>query len=480
MGFFKYPYTDLNELNLDWVIAKIKYIEQASHIIYDNTGSGLVANNVQDAIDEIVNMISSQGVTTWNGRSGIVLPEAHDYKAAQVDYVNTNSGLTATDVQAAVDEVQSEIAALPITFVESFNARTGSVTPNTGDYNAGQITYDNTVSGLTATDTQAAIDELAAAPGGVTSFNTRTGAVIPLSGDYHAEDIYYDNTTSGMTATDTQAAIDELDDRLDNFSVAASQVGYDNSVSGLTATNAQDAIDEIANDVLSSGVASFNGRTGAVNSQSGDYDLTDLGDVVITSPTNDQVLKYDSITQKWVNGAGGGGGGGTAASTSYDNTSSGLTAANVQDAIDEVVTDLTGKYAWVEEHVISESTTDTRSQKYFNAATALVNYLATLANDEFVNLTYMTVAGSGYYPMFTDRKYTNADSSVTRIPFNNESASNRYEFTRIGISSTTISNCERIQVRMENPGPVLTITDLSSASSSSVIEIHLQKYKKIY
>lgn len=39
-----------------------------------------------------------------------------------------------------------------------------------------------------------------------------------------------------------------------------------------------------------------------------DYDLTELKDVTITSPTTNQVLKYDGT--KWVNGSGGGGGGG--------------------------------------------------------------------------------------------------------------------------------------------------------------------------
>ncbi len=38
-------------------------------------------------------------------------------------------------------------------------------------------------------------------------------------------------------------------------------------------------------------------------------DLTDLGDVNIASPSDDQVLKYDATSGKWVNGAGGGGGG---------------------------------------------------------------------------------------------------------------------------------------------------------------------------
>lgn len=49
---------------------------------------------------------------------------------------------------------------------------------------------------------------------GVTSFNGRSGAVVPTAGDYVASDIDYDNTTSGLTSTDAQTAIDELADSL--------------------------------------------------------------------------------------------------------------------------------------------------------------------------------------------------------------------------------------------------------------------------
>ena len=59
---------------------------------------------------------------------------------------------------------------------------------------ADEVNYDNTSSGLTATDVQAAIDELA--QGG--------------SGTVEADDVAYSNTASGLTATDVQAAIDEL------------------------------------------------------------------------------------------------------------------------------------------------------------------------------------------------------------------------------------------------------------------------------
>lgn len=60
----------------------------------------------------------------------------------------------------------------PAQGVTSFNSRTGAVVPTAGDYVAGDIDYDNTGSGLTATDVQSAIDELASAPGGTVDYST--------------------------------------------------------------------------------------------------------------------------------------------------------------------------------------------------------------------------------------------------------------------------------------------------------------------
>ena len=44
-------------------------------------------------------------VTSVYGRTGVVVAATSDYDAIQVDYDNTASGLTATEVQAAVDEL---------------------------------------------------------------------------------------------------------------------------------------------------------------------------------------------------------------------------------------------------------------------------------------------------------------------------------------------------------------------------------------
>lgn len=59
----------------------------AAGISYDNTGSGLTASNVQDAIDEVVGDIPT------------------GFAASAISYDNTGSGLTAADVQDAIDEL---------------------------------------------------------------------------------------------------------------------------------------------------------------------------------------------------------------------------------------------------------------------------------------------------------------------------------------------------------------------------------------
>jgi hypothetical protein len=52
-------------------------------------------------------------------------------------------------------------------------------------------------------------------------------------------------------------------------------------------------------DLNTDAVTSVFGRTGVIVATEGDYNLTQLGDVTLTSPTNGQVLKYNGTT--WVN-----------------------------------------------------------------------------------------------------------------------------------------------------------------------------------
>lgn len=97
-----------------------------------------------------------------------------------------------------------------------------------------------------------------------------------------------------------------------DITLDSSDIDYDNTGSGLTATDVQEAIDELA--------------------QGGG------GTTVIANPVGSAT---DTLTKLQVESTiysvSGGGSGGSAASVTYDHTTSGLTATNVQDAIDEVV-----------------------------------------------------------------------------------------------------------------------------------------------
>ena len=118
----------------------------------------------------------------------------------------------------------------------------------TGNYGAGD-TF--TVDGASVTATSCNGQSL---PAGAFVINQSVmailnGAVLTVlaggSSVSDASDVDYDNTVSGLTATNVQDAIDEVYGDIPT-SFDADDVTYDNTGSGLTATNVQDAIDEIA------------------------------------------------------------------------------------------------------------------------------------------------------------------------------------------------------------------------------------------
>jgi hypothetical protein len=55
---------------------------------------------------------NTDSVASVFGRAGTVVAQASDYDANQIDYDNTTSGLTATDTQAAIDEVEGRVDTL--------------------------------------------------------------------------------------------------------------------------------------------------------------------------------------------------------------------------------------------------------------------------------------------------------------------------------------------------------------------------------
>lgn len=85
---------------------------------------------------------------------------------------------------------------------------------------------------------------------------------------YDAEEIIYDNTTSGLSATDVKSAIDELS--ANQSTPDAEDVQYDNTNSGLTATDAQAAIDELADEKADIASPAFTGTPTAPTPTAGD------------------------------------------------------------------------------------------------------------------------------------------------------------------------------------------------------------------
>ncbi|WP_175416256.1 tail fiber domain-containing protein [Aggregatimonas sangjinii] len=237
--------------------------QQADEVPYDNSVSGLTATNAQEAIDELVGSgvvdadadpanelqdisLSGTDLSISEGStidlSAIIPPGGtDDQNAAEVSFDNTTSGLVATNAQAAIDELATSGLVDTDDQDLSLSGTTSQITDGTGvdlspiippggtdSQNAAEVPFNNTTSGLVATNAQAAIDELATSglvdtddqdlslSGTTLQITDGTGVdlspIIPPGGtdDQNAGEVPFDNTTSGLVATNTQAAIDEL------------------------------------------------------------------------------------------------------------------------------------------------------------------------------------------------------------------------------------------------------------------------------
>lgn len=78
---------------------QINFIASAGNITYDNSTSGLNANNVQSAIDEIKGMLFS----------GVYDDLSNKPSAGNIPFDNASSGLNASDVQTAINRLKEMI-----------------------------------------------------------------------------------------------------------------------------------------------------------------------------------------------------------------------------------------------------------------------------------------------------------------------------------------------------------------------------------
>lgn len=163
-----------------------------------------------DGTDDIQDATATQkGLMTIAYASkleGIEPNAKDDQNASEVPFNNTTSGLTATDAQAAIDEVEGRVDTLE---GSSHAALTLGGAPNdTTDDTLDLVGQSLTVNLATGTTDGA----MSAAD------KSKLDGVEPnAKDDQNAAEVPYSNTTSGLVATDAQAAIDELDTRIDNI-----------------------------------------------------------------------------------------------------------------------------------------------------------------------------------------------------------------------------------------------------------------------
>lgn len=169
--------------------------QTAAEVPYTNTTSGLSATDVQNAIDEVVSIID-------------MVANTDDQTAAEVPYDNSTSGLAATDVQDAIDELKDDITAAASGTGSSSALATEILADTPTAYwkcsEASGSLADSSGNGFTLNTLTGTIDyqTVELIPGDATKFThfrTAAGAqitgtlglTVPLTGDYSIEGILY-------------------------------------------------------------------------------------------------------------------------------------------------------------------------------------------------------------------------------------------------------------------------------------------------
>lgn len=290
--------------------------QTAADITYDNTASGLDATNVKTALDEVVVDLqaiasgASDGVaesgTFTSGTELLTINVASPGSSFNVDLssIDLMPSFSGWDTDVS-DDFDGNYTSLDFTGTTGLSD--GIDNEGTDDQTASEVNYDNSISGLSATNVGSAINELTVNLSNVDQSETnelQTAAEVPFT-----------NTTSGLVATDVQAAIDEIEARVDandakvtntdnqtlsftspNISISngntvdlsplqdgigtddqtAAEVSYDNSTSTLEASTVQIAIDVLKNqiDAVSSATSDGVATAGALDTGNEEIDIT--------------------------------------------------------------------------------------------------------------------------------------------------------------------------------------------------------------
>ncbi|KAG1647778.1 Collagen alpha-2(I) chain [Nymphon striatum] len=243
--------------------------------IYVNTNTGTIyfwdgdSWELTSSDDQQLQNFTFDSGTIENGNTVTADLSALDQTAIDVDYDNTISGLTATDVQAAIDEI---------------NAASGTVA--LVDNTDGTYTFTNAAGG-TVTITDTSISTLSTPVNGIYTYTDESGATQTI--DTNASAIPYDNATSGLTATNVQTAIDEI-----NAAAGTDESGATQSID----VNDPDAI--IGNEVVNGTDATLT-RSGA--GTTGDpYTLDVSADGITNAEIADNAIQLENISDGTASG----------------------------------------------------------------------------------------------------------------------------------------------------------------------------------
>lgn len=167
----------------------------------------------------------------WNGAMNAIDSAIAALQTAESGTAASLSAL-ANSVTALSNTVSQQTTAIE-TVTQSVNQLAGNVTTINGNINTINSLIGNGEPTTTDKTIIGAINEI--------------NAKIPEGGTVEADDVSFDNTGSGLVATNVQAAIVEVNGKIPSISTPdAEDVDYDNTTSGLQATNVQAAIDELA------------------------------------------------------------------------------------------------------------------------------------------------------------------------------------------------------------------------------------------
>ncbi|RMB56094.1 hypothetical protein EAX61_15835, partial [Dokdonia sinensis] len=443
---------------------------------YDNAVSGLTATNVQDAIDEI------------NASAGTVslVPGANDGEFIFTDASGATTLISDTSISTIVDNGDGTY---------TYTDETGATT--TIDTNALSNPYDNTVSMLTATNVQDAIDEI----------NASAGTVSLVPGANDGEFIFTD--ASGATTLISDTSISTLVDNGDGTYTYTDETGatttidtnalsnpYDNTVSMLTATNVQDAIDEI------------NASAGTVSLVPGAND----GEFIFTDASGATTLISDTSISTLVDN-----GDGTytytdetgatttidtnALSNPYDNTVSMLTATNVQDAIDEInasagtvslvpgandgefiFTDASGATTLISDTSISTLVDNGDGTYTYTDETGATTTIDTNALSNPYDNTVSMLTATNVQDAIDEIAGTTGSNDSTNDAFVNNTTGNRVELgtqsdgttTRTSGTEFVIEDSGDTGIGTENPDVRLTVADTQGELIRAVDDLGVQ------